>query len=56
VSINPDLLTRSLWAKPMRDDQMSMDVSSSAANAEDKAFLAKFAGTQSTKRSKNVMF
>jgi hypothetical protein len=29
--------------KPMRDDQMSMYVSSSAANAADKAFLAKFA-------------
>jgi len=44
VSISTDLLTRSLWAKPMRNDQMSMDVSSSASNAADKVSLAKFAG------------
>jgi|SRR5450759_239169 len=29
---------------PMHDNQMSVDVSSSASNAADKAFLAKFAG------------
>jgi hypothetical protein len=44
VSISTDLLTRSLWAKPMHDNQMSMNVSSSVVDAADKAFLDKFAG------------